>query len=218
MSFTPAAPLLISRLITLFISFTVHEFSHALAATLLGDESPRREGRLTLNPLKHLDPWGVILLLVMGYGWARPVRVNSYAVQRKNRAGMMWVSLAGPLSNFLLAAIGAFLLTHGYCAASFSGIPSWLPTPQMFLNQFIQINLSLMVFNLLPIAPLDGEKVVRYFIPDSVKSGWDSFQRNGQRIMMALFFILPYLGYNFAGRFISNVTASLYFFLMRFPG
>ena len=86
MNLSPA--LLISRIVTLVIAFTFHEFCHAQTAVWLGDNTPRMDGRLTLNPLKHLDPWGSLLLLVAGFGWAKPVRVNPYAVTRKNKAGM----------------------------------------------------------------------------------------------------------------------------------
>ncbi len=102
--------LLISRIVTLLIAFTCHEFSHALAAVMLGDDTPKREGRLSLNPLRHLDLWGSILLIAAGFGYAKPVRVNAYAVTRRNKAGMVLVAAAGPFANFLLALLGAVLL------------------------------------------------------------------------------------------------------------
>ena len=104
--------LLISRVVTLVIAFTFHEFSHALTAVLLGDNTPRRDGRLSLNPLRHLDIWGSLLLLTAGFGWAKPVRVSPRAVNRKTRAGMMLVAAAGPFANFLLALI-ALLIVNG---------------------------------------------------------------------------------------------------------
>ena len=91
---------------------------------------------------------------------------------------------------------------------------SWLPTPRVFLLQFIQINLNLMVFNLIPVAPLDGEKVFEFFVPKSMKNGWRHIQLYGRRILMLLFFLLPYAGYDFAGKAVYSVTNTLYSFLL----
>lgn len=207
--------LLITRVITLLIAFTFHEFSHAQTAVWLGDDTPRRGGRLTLNPLRHLDPWGCLLLLVAGFGWAKPVRVNPYAVTRKNKAGMMLVAAAGPCANLLLAVIAALLLRSGLIRTN---IPlfglSWMPRPAYFLSQFVWINLSLMVFNLIPLAPLDGEKVAGYFIPDSFRNTWGRIQAEGTKILMLLFFVLPYLGVNFMDNFVSGLTMMLYRILL----
>lgn len=207
--------LLISRVITLLIAFTFHEFSHAQVAVWLGDDTPRRDGRLTLNPLKHLDPWGCLLLLTAGFGFAKPVRVNPYAVTRKNKAGMMLVAAAGPCANLLLAVIGAFIIRSGLIRSNAAPFGlSWLPRPAYFLSQFIWTNLSLMVFNLIPLAPLDGEKVVSYFIPDSFRNTWNRIQAQGMKILMLCFFVLPYLRIGFMDNIISSLTMSLYRLLM----
>lgn len=207
--------LLISRVITLLIAFTFHELSHAQVAVWLGDNTPRRDGRLTLNPLKHLDPWGCLLLLLAGFGWAKPVRVNSHAVTRKNKAGMMLVAAAGPCANLLLAVTGTLVLRSGVIRTN--AVPfglSWLPRPAYFLNQFIWTNLCLMVFNLIPIAPLDGEKVVGYFIPDSFRNTWQRIQAEGSKILLLCFFVLPRLGVNFMDNFVSGLSMTLYRILM----
>lgn len=206
--------LLVSRVITLLIAFTCHEFSHALAAVLLGDQTPKRDGRLSLNPLRHLDPWGCILLILVGFGYAKPVRVSQYAVTRKTKAGMMLVAAAGPAANLLLAVIGAQLLRSGVFPNVQPFGVSWLPRPAYFLNQFIWTNLSLLVFNLVPLYPLDGEKVLGYFIPESFRSSWRMIQSHGPQILMICFFFLPYLRIDFARGFISNVTYSLYRLLL----
>ncbi len=202
--------LLISRVVTLLIAFTCHEFSHALVAVMLGDDTPKRDGRLTLNPLRHLDLWGSILLIAVGFGYARPVRVNPYAVTRRNKAGMMLVAAAGPFTNFLLALLGAVLLRSGLTGNQrFFGL-AWMPTPVYFLHQFIWTNLSLLVFNLIPLYPLDGEKVAGYFIPNSFRSTWRKIQTYGPQLLMLCFFVLPYLRIGFVEDFISKISYSLY--------
>ena len=100
-------PTLISRIFTLIIAFTVHEFSHAKVADWFGDDTPRMNGRLTLNPLKHLDIFGSLMLIIAGFGWAKPVPVNPYALGRRSPSAYMWVSLAGPASNLLMAIVAA---------------------------------------------------------------------------------------------------------------
>jgi Zn-dependent protease len=158
--------LVISRLITLVIALTVHEFAHAWTATQFGDDTPRLNGRLTLNPLAHLDPIGSLLLLVARFGWAKPVPVNPYALQRRSSAALMWVSLAGPLSNFLMAMLAAIPFRLGWEFINSAGPQSsFLPSASQFLGEFLYINLALMLFNLIPIAPLDGEKIAEYFLP-----------------------------------------------------
>ena len=97
----------VSRAITLIIAFTIHEFAHAWAANYFGDSTPKINGRLTLNPLAHLDPIGSLMLLLVGFGWAKPVPVNPYTLRQRAPSALMWVSLAGPLSNFLLALLAA---------------------------------------------------------------------------------------------------------------
>src|SRR3989304_6583622 len=104
--FNLGLPDLVSRLLTLVIALTVHEFAHAWTADQLGDDTPRFSGRLTLNPLAHLDWLGSLMLLLTGFGWARPVQVNPYAVRRRTPAGLMLVSVGGPFSSLVLA-IGA---------------------------------------------------------------------------------------------------------------
>lgn len=206
--------LLISRVITLLIAFTCHEFSHALVAVLLGDNTPKRDGRLTLNPLKHLDLWGCVLLILVGFGYAKPVRVNQYAVTRKTKAGMVLVAAAGPLANLLLAVIGASLLRSGLLPNVQPFGVSWLPRPAYFLNQFIWTNLSLLVFNLIPLYPLDGEKVFGYFIPGTFRKTWQKIQSHGSQILMICFFFLPYARIYFARDVVSNATYALYRLLL----
>lgn len=195
----------ISRAIILVIAFTIHEFAHAWAADSFGDSTPRINGRLTLNPLVHLDPLGSILLLVAGFGWAKPVPVNPYTLRQRSPSAMMWVALAGPLSNFVLAVIGAMPfqlnwvnLSDLYIAnpAPTAGI---LPSPVEFLVEFILINLVLGLFNLIPLPPLDGDKIAQFFLPDSWNLTLDKIRPYGPLVLVTLFMFGPYLGLDFLG-------------------
>jgi Zn-dependent protease len=172
------------RAITLVIAFTFHEFSHAWVATRFGDNTPRAYGRLTLNPLRHLDPLGSLLLLVAGFGWAKPVPINPYNM--RSPSGVMWTSLAGPFSNFLLAIIAAIPLRLGlsFDQSNLFGY---------FLINFMEINLLLMLFNLIPIAPLDGEKIALYVWPPSWSGVLEKISRFGPIALLVVIFLLPYL-------------------------
>jgi len=151
--------------VMLFVAFPIHEFAHALAAYRLGDSTARLFGRLTLNPLAHFDPMGGLILAVsiltlgFGFGWAKPTPVNP-----RNLEGGRWgeaiVAAAGPLSNLVLAIAGAIPLRFIFA----SGLDASLAIPTLFLEFFVQINLLLMVFNFLPIPPLDGSKVLYAFL------------------------------------------------------
>jgi Zn-dependent protease len=201
--------LFITRIITLVISLTFHEFSHAWVADSLGDNTPRANGRLTLNPLRHLDPIGSLLLIVAGFGWAKPVPINGYLLQRRTPAGVMWVSLAGPASNFLLALVGAIPLRLG--------LVNFLPQSSFitnFLVGFIQINLLLMVFNLIPIAPLDGEKIAEYFLPPSWGQKMANISSYGPLILMAVIFVLPLVGIDVLGMVMYPVINTLFSLLV----
>ena len=149
-------PTLISRVITMVIALTLHEYAHAWTASRFNDYTARNAGRLTLNPLSHLDPIGTLMLLIAGFGWAKPVPINPYVIRQNNPAGVMWVSLAGPLTNLLLAIAAAIPLRLGL-VNFYQPAGSIFPSPGFFLLTFVLINITLFVFNLLPLAPLDGE-------------------------------------------------------------
>ena len=143
--------------ILLLYSVIAHEVAHGWIAYLFGDETARRYGRLTLNPAAHLDPTGTIMLFIVGFGWARPVPVNYYRL-RNSRFGMMSVALAGCATNILIATIALFLLQ----------LPS-MSTSRIFstvLTILARINIILGAFNLIPIPPLDGSKILMSFLPD----------------------------------------------------
>lgn len=184
--------LLISRIATLLVALTVHEFSHAFVADRLGDDTPRNAGRLTLNPLKHLDLIGSLLLLVAGFGWAKPVPVNPWKLRQHSRSALMWVSLAGPASNLLMAITGALVLRTGLVPNTSPA--SYLPTPVSFLLTFIVINLVLMLFNLIPVSPLDGEKILEFLLPQPLRDGFIKIQPYGPILLLVLMFVLPRFG------------------------
>lgn len=198
---TPPA-FLIANLIVLFFALPFHEFSHALAATRLGDDTPRINGRLTINPLAHLDIFGSLMLVVAGFGWAKPVPVNPYALQRRSPAALMLVSLAGPMSNFLMAVLAAIPFRLGWVHFSYSA-SGLLPTIDLVMTQFVVINLSLMLFNLLPLAPLDGDKIADYLFPPSWSRALERIRPYGSIILLALLFVLPMIGVDVIGWVIS---------------
>jgi len=192
---TPAA--VFANIFVLVVAFTVHELAHAATADWFGDDTPRLNGRLTLNPLAHLDPMGSLLLLVAGFGWAKPVPINPVALKRRSPAAVMWVSLAGPLSNLALALLAAIPFRLRWMTPD---MPSgFIPTLSQVFTQFIFINLVLLLFNLLPIAPLDGDKILAYFLPTEWEWRFDSLRPYGSIILLALIFVAPMFGLDVLG-------------------
>jgi Zn-dependent protease len=207
LNFLPSPPQLITYIIILLTAFPVHEFAHAWTANYFGDTTPQANGRLTLNPLAHLDPIGALLMILVGFGWAKPVPINPYVLQRRSHAAPMLVSLAGPMSNLLMAIIGSAFFRLGL--VSTSGISmspgEILPTIPLFLYIFISVNLFLMLFNLIPLFPLDGEKVLDYFLPPSGVRFLESIRPYGPMILMLVLFVLPLVGIDVIGKVIQPV-------------
>jgi len=178
--------LLIFFTIAIIIAITVHEFSHAWMATILGDSTAKFSGRLTLNPMAHLDPLGTIMIFIVGLGWGRPVPYNPNFV-RRGKFGEALIALAGPLSNILLAILFA-LPNRIYYMFNHSNLGGQL---FVFLSIVMVMNMILAAFNLLPIPPLDGSKLL-YFILDklalSPANWWASFERIGPMVLLAIIF------------------------------
>jgi Zn-dependent protease len=180
--------------IPLVFSLSVHECAHAWTAWRLGDDTARLLGRLTLNPLAHIDPIGTLLLPLMGvpFGWAKPVPVNPMRFTRRinMQMGMLLVSVAGPLSNMAMALLSTVILGLLY---RFS--PAWLhehAALRAFLFMMIQLNVLLAVFNLFPVPPLDGSRVADALMPRSLRPLWNEFYRLGP-VALAALIIVPML-------------------------
>lgn len=211
LNLTPAV--LISRIVTLLIAFSVHEFAHAWSAYKFGDDTAARAGRLTLNPIAHLDIIGTLMLIVGGFGWAKPVPVNPYALQRKSSSALMLVSLAGPISNMLLAILAAIPLRLGLVTYS-PGSSIFFPSISDFLLTFIIINLSLLIFNLIPLAPLDGEKVLYGLLPPSGADFMDRIRPYGPLLLLALIMIGRVGGLDLLGALMGPPVAAIFRLLM----
>ena len=156
--------------LALVFALVLHELGHAAAALLFGDDTAKRMGRLTLNPLAHLDLLGTLLLLFVGFGWARPVPINPLRF-RNYRLGLFVVSIAGILVNLVLAVLAALLLKAlfarfpGEVLAAFQGVNTLVGSLALAVYYFASLNLVLAVFNLLPIPPLDGSKILQSLLP-----------------------------------------------------
>lgn len=162
----------------IIISLTFHEFAHGYVAYKLGDPTAKDQGRLTLNPLKHLDPLGFILMILLRFGWAKPVPVNPLYF-RKPKKGMFLTALAGPLSNLILALVSSLLLSALF---TFVSISPFIEKIDTFLLLMTYINIGLAVFNLIPVYPLDGSRILGYFMPNGFN---DFFRRYGDYITIA---------------------------------
>jgi Zn-dependent protease len=196
--------MLITYAIILLTAFPVHEFAHAWVADHFGDNTPRANGRLTLNPLAHLDPFGSLMMIIVGFGWAKPVPINPYILERRSPAATMWVSLAGPMSNLLMAMLGSIFFRVGVLSITDITFVSGeiLPNIPLFVFMFIRINLWLMLFNLIPLFPLDGEKVLDYFLPPSAARVLESIRPYGIMILMVILIVLPMVGLDVIGKVI----------------
>lgn len=182
------------------VAIVLHELGHALVSYWLGDPTPKNTGRLTLNPARHLDPWGTLCLIFFHFGWAKPVMINP-SYYKKPKVGMTIVGLAGPLMNFILV-IFSFLVIGTTLAIQVNfGIGDNVITTIIykFFEYLAYLNIGLGVFNLIPIPPLDGSKIIGIVLPDKAYHEYMGFQKYGMLFMIILigvFYILENLGYS----------------------
>lgn len=181
----------------LLVAFTIHEFAHAWVADRLGDPTPRANDRVSLNPLVHLDPLGTLALLFVGFGWGKPVPFDPYNLKNPVQDGAK-IAAAGPISNLLIAGILAIIYKLGIL-----GFLSFLPIDAI-LTYAVTINVVLAVFNLLPVYPLDGEKIAVALLPRPTAIEFEQFMRRYGTYVL-LFLILPWSGSSPLSRLISPV-------------
>jgi Zn-dependent protease len=177
--------------LVMLVAFSVHEFAHAWTAWKFGDDTAYMAGRVTLNPMAHLDWIGMLFLVVGGFGWARPVPVRPSRF-RSPRLMSVLVSAAGPFSNFLLFVIGLlaiYILNAVHFGAHASS--ALLDTVQMFLNKWLQINMILLLFNLIPLPPLDGYRILEQFMPIRIRIRMHQNEQWGMFIFLLLVFLPP---------------------------
>lgn len=185
----------------LLFSLVFHEVSHGYAALWLGDKTARNRGRLSPNPLRHLDPLGTLVLFMtfffsngsMLFGWAKPVPINP-AFFKSPQRGMGWVGLAGPMANLVLVFISSLLIQYLYPPADlFEALQADELVPSAMLLVF-QLNVILMVFNLIPVPPLDGSRIVGAFLHRRAYTKWIQLDRHGMIFVMILLFVLLNFG------------------------
>jgi len=193
------------RIVAVLLCLVVHEVCHGLAAYWLGDPTAKQSHRLSLNPIHHLDPFGLLMMVVVGFGWAKPVPVNPNYF-RKPKQGMAVTALAGPVSNLLLAVlflgIGKVIYLYAPYSAGMNVFFEWC------LFTVAPMSVGMGLFNLIPIPPLDGSKVLAMFLPNSAYGQLMRYERYGILVLLALSWLG--LGGNFLGNAIYGVYEALF--------
>jgi Zn-dependent protease len=201
---------IIAFIITATLAFAYHEFAHAIVADRLGDHTPRSYGRITLNPFVHLDMFGMIMLILAGFGWATtPVNPNN--LRGNPRTSFALVAVAGPVANLLMAIIWAIPIRLFGLDPVFASQDASFALPTLFQLCYIgvQINLLLFAFNLMPIPPLDGFTILMGILPPEMAYQLTPLRQYGTLILLAVIFILPRLGLNVIGWFLSPVMNTI---------
>ncbi len=196
-----------------FLTIVLHEMSHGFVAYLLGDRTAKNAGRLTLNPIKHIDIFGLIAMIVFGFGWAKPVPVNPYFFKNR-KAGMALTAFAGPASNLLLALLGLFvyklfvfiLMPIGIMGEVLYGFAQ-------FIVIFISLNVGLAIFNLIPIPPLDGSKILNSFLPERIYFKIMQYEQYG---FIVLYILLNLPFFDRIITFLKNAVLDILFLIVGF--
>jgi Zn-dependent protease len=190
--------LLASTVFALMVGITFHECSHALAATALGDKLPRSQGRVSLNPMSHIEPLGAVMMLFIGFGWGKPVQHNPYGLKLSPKFVTLLVASAGPVSNFVVAFLLAVPIKAGmvpyvnpFGSVYFvSGMREYLG---LFLTGAVYMNIILGIFNLIPLPPLDGYNVALAILPKDLREPFARLNQYGPGPLLIILFLLPYV-------------------------
>ena len=193
------------RVAAIFLCLTIHETCHGLAALALGDPTAKSMHRLSLNPLRHIDPLGLVMMFVAGFGWAKPVPVDPRYF-KKPKQGMAVTALAGPASNFLLALLAMGISKAIYLYAPYT--TAWDTVFTFCLYTLAPLSVGLGLFNLIPIPPLDGSKVLGAFLPDRAYFTLMRYERYGMLVLLALSFLG--VGDGFISRTILGVYGAMF--------
>ncbi len=199
----------------ILLALTFHEYAHAYVANRFGDDTAKQSGRLSLNPLRHLDPLGTIMIFLVHFGWAKPVPVNPYRLKNPKK-DMLWISAAGPLANMILALSSGILLRILIATGETPDRTSFMGLIIYVVFMSLRINLALAFFNILPIAPLDGSKILAGLLPDRFGKLFYFLERYGPFILLGLIIFgrltgVPVLGgiiWPFV-KFFSNIFAGI---------
>lgn len=204
-------------IIAILVAIAIHEWAHAFSAHLLGDDTAKWEGRLTVNPLAHIDPLGALLFLTVGFGWAKPVPVNPLQLKHPKR-DMAIIAVAGPVSNLVLAfvAYAGLVLMYGAHPSSFGDVVTGLLGEQsvgekmleLILLSSVMVNLGLMAFNLLPIPPLDGSNILRMFIPWQMEARYLEWMRRAPMILLAIIVLESFTSIRILSGFVSAMVSA----------
>ena len=189
-------------LVVVCLAISIHESFHGIAALAMGDGTAKRQGRISLNPLRHMNPVGALMLLFVGFGWASPVQINPNNFKHR-KAGTVVTSLAGPLSNLIFAFVGTFLYTL-FAILCFKNNSEVLWNIAYFFLIFSSLNIGFAIFNLIPIPPLDGSKVVAECLPFNAKYKYLSLERYSFILFIALLLLLRYFN------FLSPISAAVF--------
>ena len=195
----------------ILFALTIHELAHGWVAWRLGDPTAKMQGRLTLNPLKHLDPIGTIALFLFRFGWAKPVPIDPTYFRKPNR-DMALSALAGPAANLLTAAVAGLILRvlmlFGIGANAF---------PFLLIQYFVLFNLILCFFNLIPIPPLDGSRLVYYFLPADLAARYAQLERYGFMILIGVIFLGRFTGVSLIGLYLLPLVRLFSYLLAGYP-